>query len=192
LAAVTAAADRQSCVTGQFAPKRLQSEIYDPVNDEWTLTAACTVPRLYHSTALLLPDGRVVTAGGNSEGGTHVQWDQDPQEEMRIEIFSPPYLFRGARPTVTGAPTEWHYGQAIAIQSADAEPLKFVSLIRNGVTTHSYDTNQRLVDAQIARQNGVVTVQVTGNANLAPPGRYMLFLINNAGAPSIARWIHPS
>ncbi|MBA2253336.1 MAG: VCBS repeat-containing protein, partial [Nitrospirales bacterium] len=70
---------------------RLQSEIYDPATDAWTLTAACGVPRLYHSTALLLPDGRVVTAGGNPEGGTHVQWDQDPEEEMRLEIFSPPY-----------------------------------------------------------------------------------------------------
>jgi Domain of unknown function (DUF1929) len=177
--------------TGRLA--RLQSEIYDPINDEWTLTAACTVPRLYHSTALLLPDGRVVTAGGNPEGGTHVQWDEDPEEEMRIEIFSPPYLFRGARPTITNAPVEWHYGQSVDIKTAAAGALSFVSLIRNGVTTHSYDTNQRLVDTPIAaQQNGVVTVQITNNPNLAPPGWYMLFLINNAGVPSIARWIHLS
>ena len=75
---------------------RLQSEIYDPVKDEWTLTASCTVPRLYHSTALLLPDGRVVAAGGNPEATELVEWDKDPiHEEMRLEIFSPPYLFKG-------------------------------------------------------------------------------------------------
>ena len=85
---------------------RLQPEIYDPVADTWTLMAPSTVPRLYHSTALLLPDGRVVAAGGNPEGGTHVVWDQDPEEEMRLDVFSPPYLFKGARPTIASAPDQ--------------------------------------------------------------------------------------
>jgi hypothetical protein len=172
---------------------RLQSEIYDPVKDEWTLTAACTVPRLYHSTALLLPDARVVTAGGNPEGGTHVPWDKDPEEEMRIEIFSPPYLFRGPRPTIKAAGVEWKYGQLIEIQTGDAGNLRFVSLLRNCVTTHSYDTNQRLVDAPISSQKaGVVIVKVPDNPNEAPAGWYMLFLVNAAGVPSIARSIHLS
>jgi hypothetical protein len=170
---------------------RLQSEIYHPAEDEWTLTAACTVPRLYHSIALLLPDARVVTAGGNPEGGAHVQWDQDPEEEMRIEIFSPPYLFRGARPTITAAPLEWKYGQSVDVKSADAGAVRFVSLVRNCITTHSFDTNQRLVDARItSQQNGIVTVKVTGNPNIAPTGWYMLFLVSQAGVPSIAHWIH--
>jgi hypothetical protein len=189
--------DRTVFVTGgslkqEDAPlARLQSEIYDPVQDQWTLTAACTVPRLYHSTALLLPDGRVVTAGGNPEGGTHVQWDQDPDEEMRLEIFSPPYLFHGPRPTIAAAPVEWKYGQTVDINSSDAGALRFVSLVRNCITTHSYDSNQRLVDAPIVTQhNQIVSVKITANQNLAPPGWYMLFLVNNAGVPSIAQWIH--
>jgi hypothetical protein len=170
---------------------RLQSEIYDPLKDAWSLTAACTVPRLYHSTALLLPDGRVVTAGGNPEGGTHVPWDEDPQEEMRIEIFSPPYLFRGKRPAIKAAAVEWKYGQLLDIQTADAGNLGFVSLIRHCVTTHSYDTNQRLVDAPIVSQKGgVVSVKVPDNPNLAPTGWYMLFLVNAGGVPSIAQSIH--
>jgi hypothetical protein len=170
---------------------RLQSEIYDPVKDEWTLTALCTVPRLYHSTAVLLPDARVVTAGGNPNGGSHVVWDQDPQEEMHIEIYSPPYLFRGPRPTIKAAAVEWKYNQAIDIQTPDAGNLRFVSLIRHCVTTHSYDTNQRLVDAPITSQKaGVVRVKVPGNPNVAPAGWYMLFLVNNAGVPSIAQSIH--
>jgi hypothetical protein len=172
---------------------RLQSEIYDPATDMWTLTAACSVPRLYHSTALLLPDGRVVTAGGNPEGGTHVQWDQDPEEEMRLEIFSPPYLFQGPRPSITAATEEWAYGQTFEIHSPEAGTLRWAHLIANGVTTHSFDSSQRLIDLEITAQgNGIVQVKVTDNPNLAPPGWYMLFIVNNAGVPSIARWVHLS
>ncbi len=175
--------------TGRLA--RLQSEIYDPAKDTWTLTAPCTIPRLYHSTALLLPDGRVVTAGGNPDGGTHVQWGKDPKEEMHIEIFSPPYLFKGARPSITGAPVEWKYGSTVSIKTPDAGNLRGACLIRNCVTTHSYDTNQRLVALGIVIQaGGVVQVSVTNNPNLAPTGWYMLFLISNTGVPSVAVWVH--
>jgi len=172
---------------------RLQSEIYDPAANTWTLTAACTVPRLYHSTALLLPDARVVTAGGNPEGGQHVVWGQDPEEEMRLEIFSPPYLFRGPRPIISAAPAELKYGQTVIIGTPDAAAIEFVSLVRNCVTTHSYDNNQRLVDAPItARQALQLSIHITAEANLAPPGHYMLFLVNHAGVPSTAAWVHLS
>ena len=78
---------------------RLQAEIYEPDTDAWRLMATATVPRLYHSTALLLPDARVVAAGGNPEGGASVTWlPPDPNQEMRLEVFSPPYLFRGTAP----------------------------------------------------------------------------------------------
>ena len=175
--------------TGKLA--RLQSEIYDPKADRWTLTSPCTIPRLYHSTALLLPDARVVTAGGNPDGGTHVPWNQDPNEEMHIEIFSPPYLFKGPRPLIAAAPQEWKYGTAIQIKSPDAGTLRSACLMRNCVTTHSYDTNQRLVALTITAQgNGNVQVTITNNPNLAPAGWYMLFLVSNAGVPSVAMWVH--
>jgi hypothetical protein len=173
---------------------RLQAEIYDPATDDWTLTAASRVPRLYHSTALLLPDGRVVAAGGNPEATTLVPWDQDPiHEEMRLEIFSPPYLFRGPRPTITGVSTEWKYGQTFQINSSDAGSIRWASLLRNCVTTHSFDGSQRLVDLDIdAQAGGIVTVTITNNPNIAPPGWYMLFLVNNNGIPSMASWVHLS
>jgi hypothetical protein len=172
---------------------RLQSEIYDPTTDTWTLTAACTVPRLYHSTALLLPDGRVVTAGGNPEGGTHVQWDADPEEEMRIEIFSPPYLFKGARPSITAAPKEWKYGHTVEVRSPDARTLRSACLVKHCVTTHSFDGGQRLVDSAMAVQgNGIIKATLTDNSNIAPPGWYMLFIVNNAGVPSVGQWVHVS
>jgi Domain of unknown function (DUF1929)./FG-GAP repeat. len=170
---------------------RLQSEIYDPEADRWTLTAPCAVPRLYHSTALLLPDGRVVTAGGNPEGGTHVEWDQDPEEEMRLELYSPPYLFRGPRPTITSAPEDWNYGQTVEVESPDAGTLRWASLLRNCVTTHSFDSSQRLVELDITAQgDGKLKVTVTNNRNIAPPGWYMLFIVNHDGVPSVAHWVH--
>src|SRR5512134_678636 len=84
---------------------RVQAEVYDPATDSWRLLAAATVERLYHSTALLLADGRVIAAGGNPHGGDQAVFEPpDPDEEMRLEVFSPPYLFRGPRPEITNVP----------------------------------------------------------------------------------------
>jgi hypothetical protein len=169
---------------------RLQPEIYDIPSDTWTPMAASTVPRLYHSTAILLPDGSVLAAGGNPEGGTHVQWDQDPNEEMHLEIFRPPYFFKGPRPTIAATPAECTYGQAIQINSPQAANIRWASLLKNGVTTHSFDGSQRLVDLEITnRTAGAVTATIPPNPNLAPPGWYMLFVVDNGGIPSIASWI---
>ena len=169
---------------------RLQPEIYDPVMDIWTPMAPAIVPRLYHSTALLLPDGSVVAAGGNPEGGTHVEWNQDPQEEMRLEIFRPPYFFKGARPVITNAPAICSHGDVIHITSPQAVNIKWASLIRNCVTTHSWDSSQRLIDLEISNRAGTsLTARVPANRNLTPPGWYMLFLVDNNGLPSVAHWV---
>jgi galactose oxidase-like protein len=172
---------------------RLQAELYDPATDAWQLMATAEVPRLYHSTALLLPDGRVVAAGSNPEGGHSVAWGRppDPDEELRLEIFSPPYLFRGPRPVIDHAPDSADYGSTILIQTAQANDIKWISLVRNGVTTHSFDNGQRLLDLPIgARAPAELHATMPANGNLAPPGWYMLFLVNNAGVPSIATWLH--
>jgi hypothetical protein len=169
-----------------------QAEIYDPATNTWQLMAPASIARLYHSTALLLPDGRVVAAGGNPEGGHSVKWEPpDPEEEMRLEAFSPPYLFKGPRPTIASVPAEWSYGQTLTLQSPQAGTIKWVSLIKNGVTTHSFDSAQRLVDVAILSQGGgSIQARVTTEANVAPPGWYMLFLTNTLGVPSVASWIH--
>jgi len=173
---------------------RLEGEIYDPVANTWSLTAAATVSRLYHSTAVLLPDGRVVAAGGNPEGGSQVAWEPpDEDEEMRLEVFSPPYLFRGPRPKITTAPENLVYGTSVTITTPQANTIRWVSLVKNGVTTHSFDSGQRLVDLDIlTRTNGTLQVAVDKNPNLAPPGWYMLFLVDNQGIPSIATWVQLS
>jgi len=169
---------------------RLQGEIYNPASDTWTPTAAAAVPRLYHSTAVLMPDGTVVTAGSNPDGGSHVQWDDDPNEEMRLEVFSPPYLFKGPRPTISAAPAKCTYGQNIQISSPEAANIRWANLLRNCVTTHSFDSSQRLVDLEItSRAGGVVSATVPVNHNIAPPGWYMLFLVDSNGIPSVANWV---
>jgi hypothetical protein len=171
---------------------QLQSEIYDPAKNEWTLTAFCTVPRLYHSTALLLPDGRVVAAGGNPDATQKVEWDKDPlNEEMRLEVFSPPYLFKGPRPVIGKVLEQWAYGTAIEIQSPNAGNLKWAHLMRPCITTHSFDSSQRLIDLPISSQaGGIVKITVPTNPNIAQPGWYMLFIVNNNGVPSVAHWVH--
>jgi hypothetical protein len=173
---------------------RLQGEIYDPATNTWSLMAAATVPRLYHSTALLLPDGRVVAAGGNPEGGHQVNWEPpSPVEELRVEVFSPPYLFKGPRPAIVAAPEAWSYGQTVTVQTPQATTIRWASLIGSGVTTHSFDSGQRLVDLEISsRDNDSLAVTVTPDHDLAPPGWYMLFLVDQQGVPSIATWIHLS
>jgi hypothetical protein len=114
----------------------------------------------------------------------------DPEEEMRVEVFSPPYLFRGPRPTITAAPDVCHYGDQIRIVTPDAGRIKWASLVSCGVTTHSFDSGQRLVDLDIgARDATGLSATVVGNPNLAPPGWYMIFLTDQTGVPSIAHWI---
>jgi hypothetical protein len=190
--------DRTVLVTGGGLAREsrltptLQSEIYDPATNTWTLVASSAVPRLYHSIALLLPDGRVVVAGGNPAQGNHAEWGKDAHnEEMRLDVYSPPYLFKGPRPVIAAVPEEWHYGQTVDISSPQAGGIRWASLIRNGVTTHSFNNGQRLVDLPIAVQSGgKVRVTLTGEPNIAPPGWYMLFLTDNAGIPSVAHRVH--
>jgi hypothetical protein len=138
--------------------------------------AAMVTPRLYHSTALLLPDARVVTCGGGRTGPEHFD----------AEIFSPPYLFKGARPTITSAPTTIEYSTDFTVVTPDAASIAKVSLIRLGSVTHAYNSNQRFVPLTFTASGGSLTVQAPTSRNIAPPGHYMLFIVNGAGVPSVA------
>jgi hypothetical protein len=170
---------------------RFQSEIYDPQNNTWQLAATAQVERMYHSVALLLPDGKVVAASGNPDKGKVPDWSPDENEELRLEIYSPPYIFQGTRPEIKTVKEEWKYGETISIGTPQAGSILWASLIRNGVVTHSFNTGQRLVDLPINSQvGGVIQVKITNNPNLAPPGWYMLFLNGNNRVPSVAKWIH--
>jgi hypothetical protein len=172
-----------------------EAEIYDLSTDTWTVTAPATVARLYHSVALLLPDGRVLSAGGNPDKGSQTNWlPPDPLEEERLEIFSPPYLFKkNVRPAIDNLQQEIVYGGAVAIQTAQAAKIQFASLIAPGLTTHSFNSNQRLVDLPFTvALPKTLNATVPANRNVAPPGWYMLFLTDTDGVPSVASWVHLS
>jgi hypothetical protein len=172
-----------------------EAEIYDPAMDHWTITAPATVARLYHSVAILLPDGRVLSAGGNPDKGQQVDWlPPDPHEEMRLEIFSPPYLFKKKkRPVIQAAPREIHYNSVFDVQSPDAADIDQISLIRPGLTTHSFNGTQRLIDVpHVSAGPNVLRGTVLNDRDVAPPGWYMLFVIDKDGIPSTANWIHLS
>lgn len=158
------------------------AEIYDPVTGRWTQGAAARVPRLYHSVALLTPDAKVITAGSNPERG---------QEEMRIEVYWPPYLFRGERPTITLAADRAAYGDSIAATSPSAEQLREINLVRPGATTHSSNNEQRLHDLPFrVTGNDAVEIDLPAEPALAPPGWYMVFAVSRSGVPSHAAWLH--
>ncbi|BAC90112.1 galactose oxidase-like domain-containing protein [Gloeobacter violaceus] len=163
------------------AKAALQAEIYDPVANTWKVAATATVARLYHSIALLLPDGRVITAGSNPEREV---------EELRLEVFSPPYLFRGPRPVIESVAQSWNYGNAVEIKTPQATDIRWISLIRPGTPTHAFDMDQRLVDVPFTlNTSGGLTATIPSEPNLAPPGWYMLFITDNDKVPSVAAWV---
>ena len=151
------------------------AEMWDPVTEAWTTMASAQVPRLYHSAALLLPDGRVLTTGGNGYPDT--------------EVFSPPYLFKGARPTISTAPSSVAYGQSFFVGTPDAADVTSVTLIRLGSVTHAFNQNQRINRLSFTQTTGGLNVEEPANANLAPPGHYMLFIVNSYGVPSVASFV---
>jgi len=158
-----------------------QAELWSPVTETWTTLASAAKPRLYHSTALLLPDARVLVAGSGNDSGA--------VDQTAAEIFSPPYMFRGARPAIASVSAVLPYAADFLLQTPDAAGIASVALVRPGAVTHSFDEDQRFVPLTFVRNPGSLTIQAPANANLAPPGYYMLFIVNSNGVPSTAAWV---
>lgn len=161
----------------------LEAEIYDPQLDRFTATPPMASPRGYHSVAVLLPDGRVLTAGGVNGTG--------PDTNQRdMEVFSPPYLFRGPRPTIAAAPASAAYGSEIAVDTPDAASIASVALLRPTSMTHHTDAGARYVKLAIrGRTANRVRVGAPSRATVAPPGYYLLFLVSTSGVPSLGRFV---
>ncbi len=159
----------------------LSAAIYDPATNSFRSVAADPIGRNYHSSAVLLPDGRVVVLGSNPGDGSF---------EMRISLYEPSYLFKTARPEISNSPANISYGQNFNFNvNAQAKTIKWAQFVRPMSITHQMDSNMRLVDLPVVVQNGVATVSVPANRNLLPPGPYMLTVTDSDGVPSIAKWV---
>jgi hypothetical protein len=141
--------------------------------------------RLYHSVALLLPNATVWLAGGNPERGTY---------NNTMEIYQPPYLFNSTgglatQPTITSAPSSISYGNTFTVETPNPTSISSVVLVRNGTVTHAFGMDQRLVGLNFTVGSGSLTVTGPPNSNIAPPGNYMLFILNSSGVPSVAQML---
>jgi PKD repeat protein len=160
------------------------AEMWNPTTGVWTTMASNSVSRTYHSTSLLLPDGRVLHTG-SGEGA-------DMPEELNAELYSPPYLSKGPRPTMTDAPDLVGWGTSFGVQTPDAADIAKVSLIRLGSVTHAFDMNTRLLWLAFTRQTEALTITAPASGAHAPPGHYLLFLINQNGVPSVGKIVKVS
>lgn len=160
------------------------SELWDPATSTWTTTAAMQVPRTYHSTTVLLPDARVLAAGGGAGG-------VEP-DHPNAEIYSPPYLFVPgiAQPTITLVPSSIHYGQQFEVTTtAAATNVSKVTLVGLGSTTHSFDQGQHFNSLGFGSSGpNKLTVSAPANGKITPPGWYMLFVLDR-GVPSKAAMV---
>jgi len=162
-----------------------KADLYDPATNTFSSAGTNAYPRLYHSVSLLLSDGTVWFAGGNPTRGTY---------EDHMEIYQPAYLFNAnetlaTRPTISSAPSTISYGTPFTVQTPNAASIASVVLMRDGAVTHAFDMEQRMVGMTFTAGNGSLTVTAPPNGNTAPPGYYMLFLLNTSGVPSVATFV---
>ena len=158
-----------------YANSVLAAELWSPQTKTWTTLSAMQVGRLYHGTAVLLLDGRVLVAGSGRAG---------PDPQFSAQIFSPPYLFKGPRPSISSAPAGASYGSTFFVGTPNAADITSVTLRRIAAATHAFDMEQRLLRLNFSQAAGGLNVVAPANANLAPPGYYTVYLLNSLGAPS--------
>jgi galactose oxidase len=162
------------------------AEMWDPGTRQWTELSAETNDRCYHATAVLLPDGRVLSAGGGEyRPDANANAPQDSHRDG--QVFSPPYLFRGPRPEITAAPDAVEYGEEFEVGTANPAAIRKVTWIRLPSVTHSFDENQRINRLTFRVDQSRLLVTAPATARVCPPGHYMLFILTADGVPSVSR-----
>jgi hypothetical protein len=164
----------------------LRADLYDPATNAMGSAGSNAYPRLYHSVSLLLPDATVWLSGGNPSRGSYQQ---------QVEIYTPPYLYNAdgtlaTRPSITSVtPGVIGYGSSFQVQTPDAANISSVVIMKNAAVTHAFNMDQRLVGLSFTAGSGLLNVTGPPNGNIAPPGYYMIFLINTSGVPSVAKFV---
>ncbi len=173
-----------SAVVNALTGIAYQNETWDPATRQWTRGAVATKPRLYHSIALLLPDGSVLTAGGGAPG---------PLRNLNAEIYYPPYLYLkdgsgqpAPRPSIVTSPSEVVLGSAFQATVGATDRIVRVAMMRLGSVTHSNNADQSHHQVPFRQTGAALTVTLPTDKGIMPPGHYMMFAFNRAGVPSIA------
>ena len=166
------------------------AELWNPATESWSTMAEESRSRTYHSTALLLPDARVLVSGSGEGGGVPLA-----SSDFTSQLFTPPYLFNGdgtlaVRPSITSAPSGVHYGGSFSVETLDAGSVVRGTLVRLSSVTHAFNQSQLIYPLTFSAA-GATTLTAAGptGPTLAPPGPYMLFLVNQAGVPSRAAMV---
>src|SRR5262249_53530847 len=177
-------ADNMVFVAGGVTAPNAPCMLFDPVANTWSAMASLASARMYHSVMILLPNGKVMMSG----------WANDAPSGT-IELYSPPYLFKGARPTISSAPATVNFGQQFTVGTPDAASIVKVTMCKPMAVTHQTESNQRVLELSFLHDhvhpnNLVVSAPDGGSPHaFAPAGYYMLFILNGAGVPSVAKWI---
>lgn len=167
----------------------MEPEIFDPITEIWKKAQSMTIPRLYHATALLLPDGSVLTTGTDGE------WNKPPynQDQKNLELFKPWYFFESSRAEITNLPDKIRHNEIFKIRYSHNKTITNVIIIRPSSVTHSINTEQRLVELELLSISiNELEIKSPPNGLIAPPGYYMLFLIDEEKIPSTSKYLHIS
>lgn len=167
-----------------------QAELFNAETNTWTAGDTASVVRNYHSVALLMPDGRVFTAGGNRNAAQSFPGGGVDNRELRIELYAPPYA-GAARPDVQWLPRVAGWGETFWVRTSQPDRIRRIAVIRAGTATHGWDGDQRFVGC-VYRREGTTEwfmVKAPPNTAIAPTGPYMLVAINDQGVPSRGRFI---
>ena len=177
--------DGNVLVVGGFYDDTFTPELYNPTTNTWTNMANHSITRAYHSTALLLPDGRVICSGGTDNSGPGLF-----DESSEYEIWNPYYLFSTPRPVINSLSNAANYGQQLSMNYSSSIAVSHVVIHRTGEQTHSFSYNQISERVEPNSNDGSnLTFTVPSNPNVLPPGFYMVFLMSNDGVPSVAKWL---
>ncbi|HCK91388.1 MAG TPA: hypothetical protein DHW71_00295 [Gammaproteobacteria bacterium] len=180
---VTGGSDENAGLGG--AGPSLAAELWNPATGEWTVLASEVHARLYHSSAILLPDATIVSGGGGAPG---------PVNNLNAQIFTPPYLYVGtqlaARPVVSSSQAAVSYGGSIELTVNSSKPIARMTFLKTGAVTHSFNNDQRFVELNFAQAGNTLTAQIPASANIATPGYYLVYALDAAGVPSIGHMVH--
>ena len=172
-----------------YEEPELSSELYSkPAGDPtgtWNKVAPHTIQAAYHSTAILLPDATVLLSQDDMDSSAAAAF------QHKAQVYSPPYLFRGAQPVITSAPASARYGQAFNVLT-NRSAMAGAVLVAPAATTHGNDMHQRVIKLQAKKVLNGLNVTVPASSALVPPGHYMLFVLDSAGIPSVAKFIQIS